>query len=196
MEHFPVEIWQQILLKVMETGEGPIFMTSCTPYTFLYLVNQQTHVNEHRKQYYDYLERRRRLRLVCRAWNEFVLLSRHRWLQLNRWSPVSSAGGVRPVERLSMTINSGELVVPFLSWTSHILQRPADQSPLRAYSLRLSQTPTRTILSTISLGEHPNHPNTPTRRSSYCPSRWLSSRQRPYPSRRSAPHSPGSALSS
>jgi len=151
MERVPVEIWQQILLKVMETGEGPIFMTSCTPYTFLYLVNQQTRIHNHRKPYSDYLERRRRLRLVCRVWNEFVLLSRHRWLQLDdRWSPVydldsttSGTGGVRPVERLSMTINLETLVVPVLSWTSHILQRPANQSPLRTYALHLSKTPTR-----------------------------------------------------
>jgi len=151
MERVPVEIWQQIILKAVETDEGPIFMTSCTPYTFLYLVHQQTHIQEHQKPYSDYLERQRRLRLVCRAWNEFVLLSRHRWLQLDdKWSPVydldsttSSAGGVRPVERLSMTINSEELVVPVLSWTSHILQRPAGQSPLRAYALCLSKTPTR-----------------------------------------------------
>ena len=127
MERVPVEIWQQIILNVVETGDGPMFMTSCTPHTFLYLVNQQTRIRDYRKPYSDYLERCRRLRLVCRAWNEFVLLSRHRWLQLDdKWSPVydldsttSSAGGVRPVERLSMTINSEELVVPILSWTSH-----------------------------------------------------------------------------
>jgi len=151
MERAPVEIWQQILLKAVETGEGPIFMTSCTPYTFLYFVNQQTCFHRHRKPYFDYQERRRRLRLVCRAWNEFVLLSRHRWLQLvDEGSPIygldsttPGAGGVRPVERLSTKINSDELVVPILSWTSHILQRPADQSPLRAYALRLYKLPTQ-----------------------------------------------------
>jgi len=150
MERVPVEIWQQILLKAVETGEGPIFMTSCTPYTFLYFVNQQTRIDNrrHQRQYLDYLEWRQRLRLVCRAWNEFVLLSRHRWLQLDEGSPMydldsttSGVGGVRPVERLSMTIRSGGMVVPILSWTSHILQRPADQSPLRAYALHLFITP-------------------------------------------------------
>ena len=151
MECVPVEIWQQILLKAVETDEEPIFMTSCTPYTFLHFVNQQTRVHKHRKPYFDYLERRGRLRLVCSAWNEFVLLRSHRWLQLDdEGSPMYAldsttpgAGGVRPVERLSMTITSEELVVPVLSWTSHILQRSADQSPLRAYALRLFKTPTR-----------------------------------------------------
>jgi len=150
MERVPVEIWQQILLKAVETGEGPIFMTSCTSYTFLYFVNQQTRIDNrrHQRQYLDYLEWRQRLRLVCRAWSEFVLLSRHRWLQLDEGSPMydldsttSGVGGVRPVERLSMTIRSEGVVVPILSWTSHILQRPADQSPLRAYALHLLITP-------------------------------------------------------
>ena len=51
------------------------------------------------------------------------------------------AKGVRPVERLSTTIVSEGRVVPILSWTSHILRRPADQSPLRAYALRLLTSP-------------------------------------------------------
>jgi len=104
-----VEIWQRILLKVVEMGEGPIFMTSCTPYTFLYFVNQQTRIHEHQKPYFDYLERRRRPRLVCRAWNEFVLISRHRWLQLDDEgsrlydldSTTSGPGGFVPLKSYS-----------------------------------------------------------------------------------------------
>ena len=42
MERVPVEVWQQNLLKVMEMVEAPIFATSCTPYTFLSFVDQQT----------------------------------------------------------------------------------------------------------------------------------------------------------
>jgi len=42
-----------------------------------------------------------------------------------------------------MTITSERMAVPTLSWTSHILQRSADQSPLRAYALRLFIRPTR-----------------------------------------------------
>jgi len=52
-------------------------------------------------------------------------------------------GGVGPVERLSTTVNSEELVTPILSWASHILKRTANQSPLRAYTLRLFKTPKR-----------------------------------------------------
>jgi len=85
MERVPIELWEQILLKVMEMDEAPIFATSCTPYTFLYFVNQQTRNHWHRKPHHDYLKRRRRLRLVCRTWNEFVLSTGHRWLQLGQW---------------------------------------------------------------------------------------------------------------
>jgi hypothetical protein len=150
MERVPVEIWQQILLKVMEMDDEHIFATSCTPYTFLYFVNQHTHIHNHRKSHLGYLERRRRLRLVCRAWSEFVLLTKHRWLQLGEASAVDyltsttpDAGGVRAVERLSTTIGPVEWVTPTLSWTSHILKRPANQSPLRVFTLRLLISPPR-----------------------------------------------------
>jgi hypothetical protein len=150
MERVPVEVWQQILLEVMDTDGAHIFATSCTPYTFLYFMDQQTHVQKHRKSHLDYLERRRRLRLVCRAWSEFVLLTSHRWLQLDEASAVHylasatpDAGGVRAVERLSTTISSDEWTTPILSWASHILKRSANQSPLRAYTLRLLIHPPR-----------------------------------------------------
>ena len=55
----------------------------------------------------------------------------------------SGARGVGPVERLSTTIVSEDLVTPILSWVSHILKRPVNQSPLRAYTLRLFKTPVR-----------------------------------------------------
>jgi hypothetical protein len=150
MERVPIEIWQQILLEVMDMEDAHIFATSCTPYTFLYFVNLQTHIHKHRKSHLDYLERRRRLRLVCRAWNEFIRLTGHRWLQLDEGSAVydldsttPGARGVRAVEKLSTTISSEELVTPILSWASHILKRPANQSPLRAYTLRLLKPPTK-----------------------------------------------------
>ncbi len=136
----------------MDMDEAPIFATSCTPYTFFYFVNQQTRVHRHRKLQFDYLEQRRCLRLVCRTWNEFVLFTSHRWLQLDEGSAMyeldstittPDAGGVGPVERLSTTISSEELATPILSWASHILKRPANQSPLRAYTLRLLETPVR-----------------------------------------------------
>ena len=154
MECVPVEVWQQILLKVMVMDEAPIFATSCTSYTFLYFVDQQTLFHRHQKPRLDYLEQRKCLRLVCRTWNEFVLLTSHRWLQLDegsamyeldstRTTTAPDTGGVGPVERLSTTISSEELATPILSWVSHILKRPADQSPLRAYTLRLFKTPVR-----------------------------------------------------
>ena len=153
MERVPVEVWQQILLRVMEMDETPIFATSCTPYTFLYFVNQQTRIHKHPKLHLDYLEQRRCLRLVCQTWNEFVLFTSHRWLQLEEGSAMyerdsttmttPDARGVGPVERLSMTISSEELATPILSWASHILKRTANQSPLRAYTLRLLKTPVR-----------------------------------------------------
>jgi hypothetical protein len=149
MERVPVEVWQQILLNVMEMDEAPIFATSCTPYTFLYFVNQHTRI--HRLRFLDYLEQHTRLRLVCRTWNNFVLFASHRWLQLDEGDAMyeldstttssGASGGVGPVERLSTTINSEALVVSILSWVSHILKRPANQSPLRAYTLRLFETP-------------------------------------------------------
>ena len=86
MERIPVEVWQQILLEVMEMDGAPIFATSCTPYTFLYFVDQYTRFHRHQKPHLEYLEQRRCLRLVCRTWNEFVLLTRHRWLQLGEGS--------------------------------------------------------------------------------------------------------------
>jgi hypothetical protein len=143
MERVPVEVWQQILLKVMEMDDAHIFATSCTPYTFLYFVLQQT---QDRKSHLEYLERRRRLRLVCRAWSEFVLLTSHRWLRLDDdeasaahylASATPNAGGVRVVERLSTTISSDEWATPILSWASHILKRSTNQFPLRAYTLQL-----------------------------------------------------------
>jgi hypothetical protein len=158
MERVPVEIWQQILLKVMEVDAGPIFATSCTPYTFLYFVTQQTRMHKKQRPYLDYRDQRRRLRLVCRTWNEYIINSSHRWLQLDDpgcldeqgravyeldSSTPGPGGDVGPVERLSTTINSEELASHILSWTSHILKRPANHSPLRAYTLRLLKTPVR-----------------------------------------------------
>jgi len=101
------------------------------------------------KPYLDYLAQRRRLRLVCRAWNEFVLFTRHRWLRLEDYSPMykldstttRAKGGVGPIEILSTEINWEEFVTPVLSWASHILRRPASRSPLRAYILHLACTP-------------------------------------------------------
>jgi len=146
MEHVPVEIWQQILLKVMETNDWPIFATSCTPYTFLAFMYLHVFYQRNRKPYQDYLTQRRRLRLVCRAWNEFVLSTSHRWLPLEEDSspmykldPTTSYanGGVGPVEKLSTVINSNEGVTPILSWVSHILKRPASQTPLQTYILNI-----------------------------------------------------------
>jgi hypothetical protein len=146
MERVPVEIWQQILRKVMEMDDAHIFATSCTPYTFVYFVDQQTITHKQQKSHLVYLERRRRLRLVCRAWSKFVLLTSHRWLWIDETSASAvhylasttpDAGGVRAVERLSTTIISPGRGTPILSWESHILKRPANQFPLRAYTLRL-----------------------------------------------------------
>jgi len=90
------------------------------------------------------MTQRRRLRLVCRAWNEFVLFTSHRWLPLEEVSspmykldPTTSyaKGGVGPVEKLTTIINSDEVATPILSWVSHILKRPANQTPLRTYIL-------------------------------------------------------------
>ena len=84
MERVSIEVWQQILLKVIETNDWPIFTTSCTPYTvlgFTYLYNRLERDGK-RPPYLDYLAQRRRLRLVCHAWNEFVLFTSHRWLPL------------------------------------------------------------------------------------------------------------------
>jgi hypothetical protein len=146
MEHVSIEVWQQILCEVMETNDSPIFATSCTPYTFIDL-----HIGwqQRQKPYLDYLEQRRCLRLVCRAWNDFVLFTSHRWLLLKNWSPVyeldstttTRAKGVGPIENLAMKIGLPELVNPILSWASHILKRPASQPPLRAYILQLYEMP-------------------------------------------------------
>jgi len=150
MERVSVEVWQQILLKVMETSNLPIFATSCTPYTFLAFTYLHMLQQSHRKPYLDYLTQRRCLRLVCRAWNEFVLFSSHRWLPLEAWSPmyeldpttlIRTKGGVGPIEILSTAINSDEFVTPILSWASHILKRPASQTPLRAYILHIDVAP-------------------------------------------------------
>jgi len=146
MEHVSVEIWQQILLKAMETNDWPIFATSCTPYTFLTFMYLHDFRQRNRKPYQDYLAQRRGLRLVCRAWNEFVLFTSHRWLPLEEDSspiykldPTTSyaKGGVGPVEKLTTVINSNEVVTPILSWVSHILKRPASQTPLRTYILTI-----------------------------------------------------------
>jgi hypothetical protein len=173
MERVPVEIWQQILLKAMEMDSAHIFATTCTPYTFLYFLTMQTHVDKHWKFYFDYLERRRRLRLVCRAWSEFLLLTRHRWLHLDNRSTVydllstaPGAGRVRTVEKLSTIVSLEELVTPMLSWASHILKRSANQAPLRAYTLRLLKTPTRgynPFEDLVGTGMAPEYTNTTLR---------------------------------
>jgi hypothetical protein len=145
MECLSVEVWQQILLKVMWPNE---FATSCTPYTFLRFIDLHILWHTGQKRYFDYLKQRRYLRLVCRAWNEFVLYTSHRWLLHTNWSPVyeldstttsRAKGGVGPVEHLTTEIFLPKLVTPILSWASHILRRPASQSPLRAYFLQLYQ---------------------------------------------------------
>jgi len=150
MERVPVEVWQHILLNVMEPDDWPIFATSCTPYTFLnFMALWQCHNSPHVR----YLIQRGTLRLVCRAWNEFVLFTRHRWLPLHVRSQTikeldldstttsRAKGGVGPIERLSTVIHSKEFVTPVLAWASHILKRPASQSPLRIYILQLHSTP-------------------------------------------------------
>jgi len=129
----------------METNDWPIFATSCTPYTFLAFMYLPFFYQRKQKPYQDYLTQCRRLRLVCRAWNEFVLFTSHRWLPLEEDSspmykldPTTSyaKGGIGPVEKLSTIINSNEVVTtPILSWVSHILKRPASQTPLRTYML-------------------------------------------------------------
>jgi len=144
MERLPVEIWQQILLKAMEANDWPIFATSCTPYTFLAFMHLHDFYPRNRKPYQDYLTQRRRLRLVCRAWNEFVLFTSHRWMPLEgdsspmyKLDPTTSyaKGGVGPVEKLITIIDSNELATPILPWVSHLLKRPASQTPLRTYML-------------------------------------------------------------
>jgi len=128
----------------METNDWPIFATSCTPYTFLAFMYLHVYHQRDEKSYQDYLTQRRRLRLVCRAWNEFVLFTSHRWLPLEEVSspmykldPTTSyaKGGVGPVEKLTTIIRSNEVATPILSWVSHILKRPANQTPLRTYIL-------------------------------------------------------------
>ena len=150
MERVSVEIWQQILLKVMESNDAPIFATSCTPYTFLCFVDLHIRDQRDREPYINELEQRERLRLVCRAWNEFVLSTSHRWLRLEDTSTeyaldsattIRANGGVGPVEKLSTKINSWDLVSLILPWDSHILKRPASQSPLRTYILHLNTAP-------------------------------------------------------
>jgi len=129
----------------MGANEWPIFATSCTPYTFLAFIDLHDGHDGHPKSYDKYVEQRKRLRLVCRAWNDFVLFTSHRWLQLHERSPMykldstttaRANGGVGPVEKLSMSIQFSDMT-PILSWASHILKRPAGQSPLRAYIFRL-----------------------------------------------------------
>jgi len=136
----------------METNDWPIFATSCTPYTFLAFIDLHDGHNGSPKSYRKYLEQRRHLRLVCRAWNEFVLFTSHRWLPLEDWSPMykldstttaRTNGGVSPVEKLSMLIRFSD-ATPILSWASHILKRPESQSPLRAYILQLHLNRTTT----------------------------------------------------
>jgi len=144
MERVPVEVWHQILLRAMETSDWPIFATSCTPYTFLAFIYLHDFYQRKRKPYQDYLTQRRRLRLVCRAWNEFVLFTSHRWLpleedsspmyKLDSTTTARTNGGVGPVEKLSMSIRSSD-ATPILSWVSHILKRPASQTALRTYIL-------------------------------------------------------------
>jgi hypothetical protein len=152
MDRVSVEVWQQILLQAMETHDSVILATRCTPTSYNFLCFIDLHCSEQRQRnaYRDYLAQRRCLRLVCHAWSDFVLFTSHRWLQLNARSPMfeldltttaRAKGGVGPVEILSTTINSVELVTPTLSWVSHILRRPASQSSLRAYILQLHEVP-------------------------------------------------------
>jgi len=132
----------------METNDWPIFATSCTPYTFLAFTYLHARHPRDQRPYLDYVTQRRRLRLVCRAWNEFVLSTSHRWLQLDDLCPMykldlrttRANGGVGPIEILSTGIYHHTSVTPILSWASHILKRPASESPLRACNLRLDQT--------------------------------------------------------
>ena len=147
MERVSIEVWERILLNVMETNDWPIFATSCTPYTFLTFMALHIDGWQKKPRHLDYLAQRRSIRLVCRAWNEFVLFTSHRWLRLKSWkstyrpdsTTTRAEGGVGPVEILSTEISRSELVTPILSWASHILKRPASQS-LRACTLHLKCT--------------------------------------------------------
>ena len=134
----------------METNDWPRFTAGCTPYTFLGVTYLSNWLERDEKPYLDYLAQRRRLRLVCRAWNEFVLFTSHRWLLLGDYSPmytldsttIRAKGGVGPIEILSTEISRNELVTPILTWASHILKRPASQSPLRSYILHFTSVTT------------------------------------------------------
>jgi len=152
MERVSIEVWERILLNVMETNNWPIFATSCTPYTFLTFMALHIDGWQKKPRHLDYLAQRRSIRLVCRAWNEFVLFTSHRWLLLEVRSQIKALdldstttsrakGGVGPIERLSTAIHSKEFVAPVLAWASHILKRSASQSPLRIYILQLYSTP-------------------------------------------------------
>jgi len=174
MERLSVEVWQQIILKAMETNDRPIFATSCTPYTFLGFTYLHIWLERGEKPYLDYLAQRRRLRLVCRAWNEFVLFTRHRWLRFEDYSPMykldstttRAKGGVSPIEILSTEINREKFITPALSWASHILKRPASQSPLRAYILHLNcplgHNPLDLLVGTTTMTQDPECTNTNT----------------------------------
>ena len=174
MERLSVEVWQQIILRAMETSDWPIFTTRCPTYTFLGFTYLPNWLKRDGKPYLDYLAQRRRLRLVCRAWNEFVLFTRHRWLLLEDCSPMfkldstttRAKGGVGPIEILSTEIRSREFVTPVLSWASHILKRPASQSPLRAYILHLNypleHNPLDLLVGTTTTTQDPECTNTNT----------------------------------
>jgi len=188
MERASVEIWQQILLKVMEPNDAPIFTTSCTPYTFLCFVDLHIRDERDRKPYVDNLEQRERLRLVCRAWNEFVLSTSHRWLRLEHTrskyaldseTTIRAKGGVGPVEKLSTKVYSWDLMTLILPWVSHILKRPASQSPLRTYILHLNTAPSQgynpfdDLVGTMTTTQDPDYTNTTLRSLSIVTSRIL-----------------------
>ena len=134
----PVEIWRDILLFAVESDIGPsVFSTTCTASTFIHFMNQR------KRSYNGYMRRRATLRLVCHAWNQFLLSINSWWIRVD--APVRSRltdnlsyfpDQSPTVKRLSMTITDRECVLSSLSWASN-LQR-AQVTPI-IYDVTLPQ---------------------------------------------------------
>jgi len=110
----PYEVWERILLHVIDVTASPVLETTCTPST--YLAFKRTCGDGDSTAYqHDYRaaeKHRRNLRLVCRAWNEFADRwdTRERWIRFvslreeisdERWRGVQrlefvSSGGINP----------------------------------------------------------------------------------------------------
>jgi len=136
----PVEIWQGILLLAIDSEGSARFTTTRTPSTFIHFMKQEKYPFI---SYREFVTCRATLRQVCRAWNQFLLVTDSWWIHVHGpkypWQSLdlpSITDHVPTIKRLSMIITAPHCVRSGLDWAFDLLQRI--RVPLISYNLIIS----------------------------------------------------------